>query len=197
MGKIMQGEPILNHEGVNYGIPPGNINQGDWSEKKLLLYDPKSQDYCTSRVPNVQSYHIQEMVRLPQTQTTSSTSGPQQTAKPAKKQPKNLKMRFRPVGSGDGPAEMLGSSSESEGERPTPKAKGSSKEKEERKRKHHHTEGDGNPGGVRKKSKKHSSPDGENVPPSQMEVDEPGHKRSKKSSKNRDEKKRKKSQETA
>jgi hypothetical protein len=199
LAKVMQGEPVLTHEGVNYGIPPGNISQGDSSEKRVLLYDPKSQAYHSSPMRNIQSFHVQEMIRLPQTTKGGSQpmSASQETAKPLKKQPKHLKMRFRPVGSGDGPAETIGTSSEeSEGEKPKYKAS-----KDERKRKHHHTEGDGNQaGGVpRKKSKKHSSQEDAKAPSSsQMDVDEePGRKKSKKSSKSRDEKKRKKAEQAA
>lgn len=193
---------MLNHEGVNYGIPPGNISQGDLSDKKLLLYDSKYQTYYSSPLRNIPSYHVQEMISLPQTTKDSSNAASisQETAKPAKKQPKNLKMRFQPVGSRPGAAETIGTSSEeSEGEKPTLKApKRAGKETEERKRKHHHTE-DGSQPSARKKSKKHTSAEGASAPPSsQMEVDgEPGHKKSKKSSKHRDEKKRKKSKETA
>lgn len=185
----MQGEPVLHHDGVNYGIPPGNMGQGDTSEKKLLLYDSQTETYYNAPVRNIQSYHVQEMISLPQEAINDSNaaSASQKAAKPVKKQPANLKMRFRPVGSSYGAPETIGSSSdESDGEKPR-----SNKEKEERKRKHHHTE-DGNQSSSRKKSKKHSSQD-EHAPSSQMDVDEESkHKKSKKSSKHRDEKKRRK-----
>lgn len=191
MGKVMQGEPVLNYEGVNYGIPQDNMGQGDKSEKKVLLYDSKTETYYNAPVRNIQSYHIQEMISLPQEAINDSNAGAasEKAAKPVRKQPANLKMRFRPVGSSYGPPETIGSSSdESEGEKPTK----ASKDKEERKRKHHHTEGDGKEPGSRKKSKKHSSPDGP-AQSSQMEVDEePKAKKSKKYSKHRDEKKRRK-----
>lgn len=184
LGKVLQGEPVLAHDGVNYGIPPGNMSQGDLSEKKILLYDSKSESYYSAPVHNIPSYHIQEIISLPQTAVNNPASVPD---KPTRKQPKHLKMRFRPVGSSDAPPETIGSSSEeSEGEQPTVKASKSHKEKEERKRKHHHT--DGEPGVPRKKSKKHSSHEG-----GEMDVDEePKQKKSKKSSKSRDEKKRRK-----
>lgn len=196
----MQGEPVLTHEGVNYGIPPDSISQGD-SNESVLLYEPKSQTYHSSPMCNIQSYHVQEMIHLPKTTNGSSrpTSTSQEPTKPPKKQPRRLKVRFRPVGSGDGPPETIGTSSEeSEGETPTFNApKRSGKEKDERKRKHHHAEGDGNQasGVPRKKSKKHSSPGGANGPSSSQMDAETGHKKSKKSSKNRDEKKRKNAQE--
>lgn len=185
MAKVMQGEPVLKHNGVNYGIPAENLGQADGG-KKLLLYDSKTQTYYNAPAGDVQSYHVQELITLPETlRNEDKPLSAEDYAKPPRKQPKHLKMRFRPVGSGQGPVETLGSSSEeSEAEEPTFKVpKGSSKEKDERKRKHQ--EGDGNqPAALpRKKSKKQTS--------SQEEVDE---KKSKKSSKSRDEKKRKKAE---
>lgn len=189
LGKVLQGEPVLTHDGVNYGVPPGNMSQGDTSEKKILLYDSKTETYYTTPVRNIQSYHIQEMIGLPQTAINNTASEP---SKPVRKQPKKLRMRFRPVGSADGPPDTIGTSSEeSEGEQVAVKAPKPPKEKEERKRKHHHTEGE--PGVPRKKSKKRSSQEGGVAPLSQMEVDEePKQKKTKKSSKDRDGKKRRK-----
>lgn len=189
LGKVLQGEPVLAYDGVNYGIPPGNMSQGDLSEKKILLYDSKSESYYSAPVHNIPSYHIQEIISVPQTAVNNPDSIPD---KPTRKQPKNLKMRFRPLGSSDAPPETIGTSSEeSEGEKPAVKDSKSRKEKEERKRKHHHA--DGEPGVPRKKSKKHSSHETGAVPSSQIDVDEePRQKKSKKSSKSRDEKKRRK-----
>jgi hypothetical protein len=188
LGKILQGEPVLKHEGVQYGIPPENISQGDMGGKSLLLYDSKTQTYYSTPATTIPTYHVQEMIDLPNSLGTDDAvlAAAQDQIKPPRKQPKHLKMRFRPVGSGEGPAETIGSSSEeSEGEgKPTFKfPKGSKTDREERKRKHAE-EAEGH---QRKKSKKQS------VDASQMEIDEKaGQDKSKKSSKNRDEKKRKK-----
>ncbi|KAK5715243.1 hypothetical protein LTS12_027810, partial [Elasticomyces elasticus] len=115
LAKIMQGEPVLQFDGVNYGIPPGSINQGDDDGKALLLHDPKTQKYYSTPASNIPSYHVQEMLTLPVDNGTGSLMT-QDYEKPARKQVKNLKMRFRPVGSGNAPPETIGSSSESEGE---------------------------------------------------------------------------------
>ncbi|RHZ74984.1 hypothetical protein CDV55_109216 [Aspergillus turcosus] len=193
LAKILQGEPVLKHEGVQYGIPPENISQGDLGGKSLLLYDSKTQTYYSTPATTIPTYHVQEMIDLPKSLGTDDAvlAAAQDQAKPPRKQPKHLKMRFRPVGSGEGPPETIGSSSEeSEGEgKPTFKfPKGSKTDREERKRKHPE-EVEGHQSGAlpRKKSKKQS------VDASQMEIDEKaGQDKSKKSSKNRDEKKRKK-----
>lgn len=190
--KVLQGEPVLTHDGVSYGIPPDNISQGDSNDQKLFLYDPGNQMYYSSPAGNIQSYHIQELISLPTTQNDSApVPATQEPAKPVKKQPKHLKMRFRPVGSSSGPAESIGSSSdESDGEQPAfQMSKGA--EKKERKRKHH-AEGEGS----RKKSKKHSSPEMERRPSSSHKDEADGHHKSKKSSKHRSEKKRIKAEET-
>lgn len=187
LAKVMQGEPVLKHDGVNYGIPADSISQTEADGKTLFLHDPKTQKYHGTPASNVQSYHVQELISIPETNGPTSIAA-QDYEKPPRTQPKNLKMRFRPVGSGDGPAETLGSSeSEGEDEKPEFKVPKGSSEKEERKRKHHHTEGDSTQATAapRKKSKKHSSGD-------KMDVDEKTEK--KKSSKSKDEKKRKKTE---
>ncbi|KAF7125131.1 hypothetical protein CNMCM5793_001240 [Aspergillus hiratsukae] len=193
LAKILQGEPVLKHEGVQYGIPPENISQGDLGAKSLLLYDSKTQTYYNAPATTIPTYHVQEMIDLPKSLGTDDAvlAAAQDQMKPPRKQPKHLKMRFRPVGSGECPPETIGSSSEeSEGEgKPTFKfPKGSKTDREERKRKHpEEVEGHQSGGLPRKKSKKQS------VDASQMEIDEKaGQDKSKKSSKNRDEKKRKK-----
>ncbi|KAL4895557.1 DNA-directed RNA polymerase I subunit RPA34.5-domain-containing protein [Aspergillus ambiguus] len=189
LNKVMQGEPILKHKGAQYGIPADSITQNDTDEKTLFLYDPKTQTYTSTAVRHIQSYHVQQMVNLPERLETNDKvlEAAKKLVKPPRKQPKNLKMRFRPLGSGAAPPETLGSSSESEGEQPEPTfkiPKGAEKEREERKRKHHHTEGENSQaaGVPRKKSKKHSE-SGEKAD---------GKEKSKKSSKSKDEKKRKK-----
>ncbi|RAL00673.1 DNA-directed RNA polymerase I subunit RPA34 [Aspergillus ibericus CBS 121593] len=183
LAKIMQGKPVLKHKGVQYGIPVESITQPDLGGKALHLYDSKNKTYYSTNASNIPSYHIQEMVDVPEISEEAIAQAVKEQVKPPRKHPKHLKMRFRPVGSGVAPPETLGSSSEeSEGEQPTFKVP-KKLEKEERKRKSHPTEAEGNQaeaGSVpRKKSKKSSHEAGE------------GEK--KKSSKSREEKKRKKS----
>lgn len=198
LGKIMQGDPVLQFDGVNYGIPQGSINQGEDDGKALLLHDPKTQKYYSTPASNIPTYHIQEMLTLPTDNGTGSLVT-QDYEKPARKQVKNLKMRFRPVGSGNAPPETIGSSSESEEEEkpafkfPARSSAAAAQEKEERKRKHHHADGDASQANAapRKKSKKHSS-----TQEDQMDTDKK-EKSSKKSSKSKEEKKRKKAEKAA
>ncbi|KAL5343410.1 DNA-directed RNA polymerase I subunit RPA34.5-domain-containing protein [Aspergillus crustosus] len=155
----LNGEPILKHNGVQFGIPTDSAKQTAASRQTLFAYDSKAQTY-QGTVMNVPTYHIQEIISLPGGPEYEETTlrAAKALEKPPRKQPKHLKMRFRPVGSGDAPPETLGSSSEeSEAEEPTFKVpKGREKEKE-RKRKLQQTEADGSQslGEPRKKSKKH------------------------------------------
>ncbi|KAI9037300.1 DNA-directed RNA polymerase I subunit RPA34 [Aspergillus affinis] len=185
LAKVMQGEPVMKHDGVAYGIPAEGMTNGDGAANTLVTYDPKTQTYTPTIANNIHSYHVQELVQIPNLSELDGKvrEAAQEQVVPPRKQPKHLKMRFRPVGSRNAPAETIGSSSEeSEGEAPTFKVpKGANLDKEERKRKQHPTEAEENTasGEPRKKSKKHE--DGEK----------------KKSSKNKEEKKRKKSSKSA
>lgn len=183
MSKIMKGEPLLSYEGKNYGIPVEAFNEKDKEGKTLLMYDETTQTYRQA-VDRIRSYNVQEIVNVPGADQ-AAVEALRDTVKPPRPQPKNLKMRFRPVGSLPAPPETLGSDSESDAELSFNVPSG---EREERKRKHHHTDGDASQtaGLPRKKSKKHSS--------QENGVDEDGHKKSKKSHKDREEKRRKKSE---
>ena len=184
MSKIMKGEPILAYEGANYGILADSFNEDDPEGKTLLVFDPRTQKY-QRQTDHIPSYHIQELVGLPEIDT-AALEALRDTVKPPRPQPKNLKMRFRPVGSLPAPPETLGSDSESESEEPSFKVPAG--EREERKRKHHHTDGDAQTTSLpsRKKSKKQTS--------QEIGAEEPSQKKPKKSHKDREEKKRKKSE---
>lgn len=180
MTMIMQGEPLLTHEGVNYGIPTESLlsETNDPEGKALLIYDQSTQSY-RSAAEHVPTYHIQELVGSlgSDKATDKAVEALRDEKKPRRRQPKGLKMRFRPVGSLSGPPETIGESSESEAEEePTFKVPLGGDREEHRKRKHAQ-EGDAAP---RKKSKKHER-DGEGEG-----------KTSKKSHKDKEEKKRKK-----
>ncbi|PYH40544.1 DNA-directed RNA polymerase I subunit RPA34 [Aspergillus saccharolyticus JOP 1030-1] len=196
LAKIMQGKPVLKYKGVQYGIPAESITQSGVAGQALQLYDQKTKTYYSTAASNIPSYHIQELVDAPRDSEEDILAAVKEQVKPPRKQPKNLKMRFHPVGSGQLPPETIGSSSEeSEGEAPTFKVpKSLEKEREERKRKHHPTEEEGAHVSEtsRKKSKKHTSAQG-------VEQGEAGEdKKSKKSSsKSREEKKRKKADKAA
>ncbi|KAJ5667057.1 hypothetical protein N7507_002921 [Penicillium longicatenatum] len=179
MSKIAKGQPILSFDGANYGIPAESLREEVQQGKSLLTFDQKTQKY-RKQADNIPTYHIQELMGVPEADK-AAVEALRDTVKPARPQPKHLKMRFRPLGSLPAPPETLGSDSESEAE---PSFKVPPGEKE-RKRKHHHTDGDAAQTTSlpsRKKSRKHTE-NGE---------EEQGHKKSKKSHKDGEEKKRKK-----
>lgn len=181
MSKIAKGEPILSYEGTNYGISAESFINEDPEGKSLLVFDPSTEKY-NKTVDHIPSYQIQELYDIPKPDT-AAIEALQKYVKPARKHPKNLKMRFRPVGSLPAAPETLGSDSDSDAE----PSKAPSGDREERKRKHHHTDGDASQISAspsRKKSKKHSEENGDEKPS----------KKSKKSHKDREEKKRKKSE---
>ncbi|KAJ5608917.1 hypothetical protein N7528_009484 [Penicillium herquei] len=184
MSKILKGQPILSYEGATYGIPAESLNEEDPEGKSLLIFDKNTKTY-QKQTDHIPTYHIQELMDVPEADI-AAIEALRDTVKPVRPQPKNLKMRFRPVGSLPAAPETLGSDSESEAEAPSFKAPAGEKE---RKRKHHHTEAETGetaqaPGlPSRKKSKKHSAPEN---------GEEESHKKSKKS-KDGEEKKRKKS----
>ncbi|KAJ5751612.1 hypothetical protein N7520_008529 [Penicillium odoratum] len=178
MSKIAEGQPILSFDGANYGIPTESLSEEGAQGKSLLLFDHKSQTYF-KQADNIPSYHIQELMGVPEADK-AAVEALRDTVKPARPQPKNLKMRFRPVGSLPAPPETLGSDSDSEPSFKVPAGE------TERKRKHHHTDADAAQTTSlpsRKKSRKHTQENGD---------EEQGHKKSKKSHKDTEEKKRKK-----
>lgn len=109
LDKALLGEPVLSHKGVDYGLPADGP-QTTAELQTLLIYDENKAAYLKKEVQNIQSYTVQELVRLPQNNHDTSATG----QKPARPQPKHLKMRFHPVGSGNLGPETIGSSSESE-----------------------------------------------------------------------------------
>jgi hypothetical protein len=190
LAKVMLGEPVLNHNGVDYGIP--TEAQQNKSSQTLLLYNNSTGAYEKTNVGNIQSYNVQELVRLPAGIDPSrggSLVPPSQDTRPsARPQPKNLKMRFHPVGSGNVGPETVGSSSESEAEQPTFRVPKSVRTDQVHKRK----TDDVNES--EKKRKKHSSKHDPDTAPSSSQAshgtESRGRKdgdKSKKSSKHRDE----------
>jgi DNA-directed RNA polymerase I subunit RPA34. len=134
MSKIMKGEPILGYEGKSYGIPAESFDDDQADGKTLLVFDQKTQTYI-NKADRVPSYHVQEMIHVPQADK-AAVEALRDTVKPARPQPKGLKMRFRPIGSLPAAPQTLGSDSESDAE----PSKAPAGERKERKRKHHHTD---------------------------------------------------------
>ncbi|EEA20711.1 hypothetical protein TMatcc_000700 [Talaromyces marneffei ATCC 18224] len=182
-GKATSGEPIISHKGVDYGLVETTRQQKQSSET-LLIYDEKSNTYLRKpELRKIESYNIQEIVRLPGLDTLVPPSQNATKKQPAARpQPKHLRMRFHPVGSTTLPPETVGSSSESEADEPTSRVPAtSSKEKAEKDRKRKTDEQNGTEEKA-KKSKKDKQQS------SQAELQTEGRRdKEKKSSKHRDE----------
>jgi hypothetical protein len=164
LAKVMSGEPVLNHKGVDYGI--SIESQQESATQALLLYNKATDTYQSAPLRNIQSYHVQELLSLPGGLLVPST-GAKESIKPPRPQPKHMKMRFHPVGSGDVLPETIGTSSESEAEESTFKVPQKTHHEERKRKESQPTEVNGAP---RKKSKKHaSSQDTEAIQSSQTE----------------------------
>jgi hypothetical protein len=164
--KALRGEPLINHDGDDYGILPGN--QQHPCSPTLLRYDASTGTYHDVSALNIKSYQIQKLIRLPKSSEhpggkSLDTALGVQTPKMPQPQPKHMKMRFRPVGSGNGAPETIGTESEESDAEETAfrYPKDSDAERGERKRKN--TNPDQNQkapetnGSLQKKSKKRSS----------------------------------------
>ncbi|KAI7977319.1 hypothetical protein EIK77_004735 [Talaromyces pinophilus] len=154
-GKAASGEPILSHKGVDYGLVETTRQQKQSSET-LLLYDEKSNTYVRKpELRQIESYNIQEIVRLPGLDTlVPSSQGATKKQPAARPQPKHLRMRFHPVGSTTLPPETIGSSSESEADEPTPRVPATSSKKDAEKDRKRKTDGQNGTEEKAKKSKK-------------------------------------------
>jgi DNA-directed RNA polymerase I subunit RPA34.5 len=103
------------HNGVDYGIPVEHQQQ--LSAPTLLLYNESTRTYQRAPAANIPCYRVQELINLPgrlngASQESDGHPPASQEYGSPRPQPKHLKMRFRPVGSGDAPPETIGTSSE-------------------------------------------------------------------------------------
>lgn len=135
LAQAVTGQPVLNYKGVDYGVSVDS--RQSHHPQDLLLYNEKAHRYEKADIRDIPTYSIQEFVRLPNgTDTKVNGSLEPKTSKPRRPQPRNLKMRFHPVGSRrDLPPETIGSSSESEEEPTVSKPPRPATEDRERKRK--------------------------------------------------------------
>ena len=127
IGAIGKDTTILSHQGRKYGIAKIKASS---SECDCFLL-PTSEGCFTQQPFNFsQNYQIYEMPRETDTEhitidnipTTATTVVPGKYAKPVRKQPPGLRMRYKPFGTDDGPGEGV-SSDQSEPEAPRKKHK--------------------------------------------------------------------------
>ena len=123
---IMKGEPIQNSKGTNYSFTAGpSVN------KCLLAARSSENDYVPSKIPIHRTYHLREVINHQpvEARDSSNDSSAQKRktmhfeaqspeaedefalgmpkAKPARQQPKGLRMRYKPFGTPKAPPEDL------------------------------------------------------------------------------------------
>ncbi|EEH49033.1 uncharacterized protein PADG_05112 [Paracoccidioides brasiliensis Pb18] len=114
---VAQGQSIFNHKGINYKLHEGQM--GADKNKALLLPDKEGNTYHRSHVNIAQTFHLERIVDLANGVTYSEQSVQiSELTKPVRKQPKHLKMRYKPFGASveDEPETSGFGSEESEGE---------------------------------------------------------------------------------
>jgi hypothetical protein len=131
---VKAGKAILNHKGSEYGFIRDSVEEKTYT--KIMVPHSYDDGFRTSKISSNRSdafistdtlpakksidhiFHLQQIVKLPNVHDSSSITARSAKAKvPAmkaiRKQPKGLKMRFRPIGFGDGETGKIGFSSSS------------------------------------------------------------------------------------
>lgn len=113
---VATGQPVLSHNGVKYRVREDQL--GAEKTKTLLLPDQNGRVYRRERLPVVQTFHLEQVVDLPNNVTLSqkeTQNSIKKLARPLPSKPKNLRMRYTPFGSTGVPEPA----EESEPEEPT------------------------------------------------------------------------------
>lgn len=117
---VAKGEAALHYKGADYGFVVNG--EGSQTPKKILIAGAGS-SYRLAPMEIAQTLQLQQLVNLPPLQLNQSkSSGTSQGStmasapvkKPARQQPKNLRMRFGPLGDQIGDSGKIGSESSSE-----------------------------------------------------------------------------------
>ncbi|KAK2743273.1 hypothetical protein FQN57_004962 [Myotisia sp. PD_48] len=115
MESVAKGEPILTYNGNSYKLREDQL-EGKKS-KSLLVPHKHGNTYRRQRHPISQTYHLEQVVHLPAETIPAQhdpSNGIPSLARPLPKQPKHLKMRYKPFGSSNESPESFGLSSGSE-----------------------------------------------------------------------------------
>ncbi|EGC42328.1 conserved hypothetical protein [Histoplasma capsulatum var. duboisii H88] len=108
---VATGGSILTHKGVNYQLREDQVEAK--KNKSLLLPDERGNVYFRSRVDVAQTFHLERIISLENGTTYSEQSVPiSELTKPKQQQPRNLKMRYKPIGLTDDLPETFGSGSD-------------------------------------------------------------------------------------
>ncbi|KAE9369521.1 hypothetical protein N431DRAFT_469423 [Stipitochalara longipes BDJ] len=109
-------KPIVNHKGHDYGFVRDSAE--DKTYTKIMVPNGSDDGYRMAKSSVDQILHLQQVVQLPgvhvsNSVATSSSKATVPAMRPVRQQPPGLKMRFRPIGFGDGETGKIGSSSSS------------------------------------------------------------------------------------
>jgi hypothetical protein len=136
--------PVLSHKGVQYRLREDKL--GAEKTKALLLPDQEGRIYRRERLPVVQTFHLEQVVDIPNHATLSKDETQttiKKLSKPLPSKPEHLRMRYRPFGSVNGPLEPVGPNfGDSEHEVTFKEPIGLPNDREPKKRKHPDTEND-------------------------------------------------------
>lgn len=113
MNAVTSGEPVLTHKGTAYRLQESQVG-GPEKQKLLLVPDKNGNVYRRQRLPVSRTYHLEQVVSIPQGDSFNANGSVDISAltKKPPKQPQHLRMRYKPFGSADQLPETIGSSDE-------------------------------------------------------------------------------------
>ena len=116
MDAITSGEPVLTHKGTAYKLQENQLGSSE-KQKSLLVPDKNGNVYRRHKVPVSRTYHLEQVVKIPQGDSFHANGSIDISAltKKPPKQPQHLQMRYKPFGSADQLPETIGWSDEEPG----------------------------------------------------------------------------------
>ncbi|OAL75249.1 hypothetical protein A7D00_0847 [Trichophyton violaceum] len=116
MDAITSGEPVLTHKGTAYKLQENQLGSSE-KQKSLLVPDKNGNVYRRHKVPVSRTYHLEQVVKIPQGDSIHANGSIDISAltKKPPKQPQHLQMRYKPFGSADQLPETIGWSDEEPG----------------------------------------------------------------------------------
>jgi hypothetical protein len=114
---VKNGSSILQHKGEDYGFVQDSAE--DKTYTKIMVPSSSDDGYRATSRPIDHILHLQHIISLPgvhegvPSNKESASKATIPAKRPARPQPKGLKMRFRPLGFGNGEVGTIGSESES------------------------------------------------------------------------------------
>ncbi|TVY57269.1 hypothetical protein LSUE1_G008278 [Lachnellula suecica] len=112
LSAMKKGEKVCSYDNNDYGFIQDTVE--DKTYTKIMVPNSSDDVYRTISKPIDQMLHLQRIVQVPGTNTAEESSKATVPAKkPVRPQPKGLKMRFLPIGFGEGKPGKIGSDSNS------------------------------------------------------------------------------------